>query len=115
MSVETLPLLIMTGVSEGSEPERMVSGTRQAVTLDLVERALTVPSLRPVVVATNSPVLAHRLADYPILVDLDPPDEPFHFGRRLAGLVDQYDMERCFYMGGGAGPLLTASDMARIA
>ena len=65
MSVETLPLLIMTGVSEGSEPERMVSRTRQAVTLDLVERALTVPSLHPVVVATNSPVLAHRLADYP--------------------------------------------------
>lgn len=115
MSVETLPLLIMTGVSEGSEPERMVSYTRQAVTLDLVERALAVPSLGPVVVATNSPVLAHRLADYPILVDLDPPDEPFHFGRRLAGLVDQYDMERCFYMGGGAGPLLTAADMARIA
>ena len=115
MSVETLPLLIMTGVSEGSEPERMVSYTRQAVTLDLVERALAVPSLSPVVVATNSPVLAHRLADYSILVDLDPPDEPFHFGRRLAGLVDQYGMDRCFYMGGGAGPLLTAADMARIA
>ena len=115
MSVETLPLLIMTGISEGSEPERMVSRTRQAVTLDLVERALTVPSLRPVVVATNSPALAQRLAEYPILVDLDPPADPFHFGRRLAGLVDHYGMERCFYMGGGAGPLLTAADMAGIA
>jgi hypothetical protein len=115
MSVQTLPLLIMTGVSEGSEPERMVSRTRQAVTLDLVERALTVPSLRPIVVATNSPALAHHLSDYPVLVDPDPPDESFHFGRRLAGLVDKYDMERCFYMGGGAGPLLAASDMAGIA
>ena len=114
MSVETLPLLIMTGVSEGSEPERMVSRTRQAVTQDLVERALTVPSLRPVVIATNSPVLAQRLAQYPVRVDLDPPDEPFHFGRRLAGLIDRYGMERCFYMGGGAGPLMTASDMAKI-
>ncbi len=115
MSVETLPLLIMTGVSEGSEPERMVSRTRQAVTLDLVERALTVPSLRPVVVATNSPALARSLVDYPILVDLDPPDERFHFGQRLAALIDKFGMQRCFYMGGGAGPLLTAADMAVIA
>jgi CTP:molybdopterin cytidylyltransferase MocA len=115
MSVETLPLLIMTGVSEDSEPEQMVSRTRQAITLDLVERALTVPTLRPVIVATNSPALARRLAEYPILVDLDPPDEPFHFGRRLNALVDRYGMQRCFYMGGGAGPLLTAADMAGVA
>ena len=115
MSVDTLPLLIMTGVSEGSEPERMVSQTRQAITLDLVERALTVPSLRPVVVATNSPALARRLAPYPISVDIDPPHEPFHFGRRLAGLIREYGMERCFYIGGGAGPLLPPSDMAAIA
>lgn len=115
MSMETLPLLIMTGVSEGSEPERMVSRTRQAVTLDLVERALAVPSLRPVVVATNSPTLVQRLSAYPILVDVDSPEEPFHFGRRLAGLIAGYGMERCFYLGGGAGPLLPESDLAAIA
>ncbi len=115
MSVETLPLLIMTGISEGSEPERMVSQTRQAITLDLVERALAVPSLGPVVVATNSPNLARHLADCPILVDLDPPEQNFHFGRRLMDLVVRYGMERCFYIGGGAGPLLPASEMAAIA
>jgi hypothetical protein len=115
MSMETLPLLIMTGVTEESTPERMVSRTRQAVTLDLVERALTVPSLRPVVVATNSPDLAQRLSAYPILVDVDPPEEPFHFGRRLTGLIAGYGMERCFYLGGGAGPLLPESDLAAIA
>jgi hypothetical protein len=115
MSTETLPLLIMTGVSEGSEPERMVSRTRQAVTLDLVERALAVSSLRPVVVATNSPALAQRLSAYPILVDVDSPEEPFHFGRRLTGLIARYGMERCFYLGGGAGPLLPESELAAIA
>jgi hypothetical protein len=114
MRMETLPLLIMTGVSEGSEPELMVSHTRQAITLDLVERALSVSGLGPVVVATNSPTLAHRLADLPILVDLDPPDEPFHFGRRLAKLIAHYGMNRCFYIGGGAGPLLPAADIATI-
>ena len=115
MIAETLPLLIMTGVSEGSEPERMVSQTRQAITLDLVERALTVPSLGPIVVATNSDAFARRLAGFPVEVELDPPGEPFHFGERLAALIDGYDMDRCFYMGGGAAPLLPASDMAKIA
>jgi CTP:molybdopterin cytidylyltransferase MocA len=115
MSVHTLPLLIMTGVSEGSEPEQMVSQARQAVTLDLVERASVVSSLGPVVVATNSTDLARRLDGYPVHVDLDPPQEPFHFGRRLAGLIARYDMQRCFYVGGGAAPLLPASELAAIA
>jgi hypothetical protein len=115
MSADTLPLLIMTGVSEGSEPERMVSQTRQAITLDLVERALEVPSLGPLVVATNSPALANRLDSHPIVVDLDPPHEPFHFGQRLVALIARYRMARCFYLGGGAGPLLSVADLAGIA
>ena len=117
MSVETLPLLIMTGVTEASEPERMVSQVRQAITLDLVERALAVPSLSPIVVATNSPALADRLAGHPqrVAVDLDEPGQAFHFGRRLLGLIARYNADRCFYIGGGAGPLLSAADMAGIA
>ncbi len=115
MTAETLPLLIMTGVGQGSGPERMVSLARQAVTLDLVERALTVPHLRPVVVSTNSSALAQQLADAPVHVELDPPDEPFHFGRRLAALITQYGMARCFYMGGGAGVLLPVADLVKVA
>jgi hypothetical protein len=115
VSAETLPLLIMTGVSEGSEPERMVSLARQAATLDLVERALAVLSLGPVVIATNSLAFAQGLADFPVHVELDTPGEPFHFGQRLAGLIASYNMDRCFYLGGGAGPLLPAADMAAIA
>jgi CTP:molybdopterin cytidylyltransferase MocA len=117
VSVKTLPLLIMTGVTEASEPERMVSQVRQAITLDLVERALSVSSLRPIVVATNSPALARQLAGYGqrVTVDRDEPGEPFHFGRRLLGLIARYDADRCFYIGGGAGPLLSAADMAAIA
>jgi hypothetical protein len=115
MSADTLPLLIMTGASEDSAPERMVSQARQAVTLDLIERALTVPDLYPVIVATNAPAFAQRLAEFPIRVELDAPDEPFHFGRRLAELIEAYGMERCFYMGGGAGPLLPTSDIAALA
>ena len=115
MGRETLPLLIMTGVSEGSQPERMVNGARQAVTLDLVERALSVPALRPIVVATNAPALAEALAAFPVHIDLDETDKPFHFGVRLTELLARYDMDRCFYIGGGAGPLLPTSEMAAVA
>jgi hypothetical protein len=115
MSVDTLPLLIMTGISEGSEPERIVSLARQATTLDLIERALTVPSLGPVVVATNSLDLGRQLSALPVHVELDAPGKPFHFGRRLVELIARYRMERCFYIGGGAGPLLPAADLASIA
>jgi hypothetical protein len=114
MTAETLPLLIMTGVSQGSEPERMVSLARQAVTLDLVERALAVPELRPVVVSTNSAALAQQLAGAPVHVELDPPGEPFHFGHRLAELIARWEMARCFYMGGGAGPLLQTPVLAEV-
>lgn len=115
MSAQTLPLLIMTGISRDSEPEEMVSLARQAVTLDLVERALSIPELRPVVVSTNSAALAGQLDSASVQVELDPAGEPFHFGRRLAGLIARHDMQRCFYLGGGAGPLLPAAALAEIA
>jgi hypothetical protein len=115
MPTESLPMLIMTGSTEGSLPEQMVSLARQAITLDLVDRALGVPTLHPVVVSTNSRRLAERLSGLPVRVELDPPGEPFHFGRRLGELIARHGMQRCFYIGGGAGPLLPASDMASIA
>jgi hypothetical protein len=105
----------MTGTSDGSGPERLVSGARQAATLDLVEQALAVPVLGPVVIATNSPTLAQQLAGLPIHVDLDQPNRPFHYGERLAELIARFEMKRCFYIGGGAGPLLKGADLATIA
>ncbi|MFC2023806.1 hypothetical protein ACFLT5_03625 [Chloroflexota bacterium] len=66
MGIHTLPFLVMTGSSEGSEPEVMVSRARQAITLDMVERALEVPALGPVIVATNSADLAERLGSLPV-------------------------------------------------
>ncbi|MFC2029620.1 hypothetical protein ACFLWA_02710 [Chloroflexota bacterium] len=115
MTQDRLPLLIMTGSSEGSEPERMVSLTRQAITLDLVERALTVDSLGPVIVSTNSASLAQELKRYPVRVEPDTPGEVFQFGQKLESLIARYGMERCLYMGGGAAPLLPAADLASMA
>jgi hypothetical protein len=104
MTAHRLPFLVMTGSGEGSE-------TRQAVTMDLVDRDLSVPSLGPVVVSTNSASLARRLAGYPIHVELGPPEKPFHFGRRLAGLIAGYGMWCQAYMGRGAGLCQESAEM----
>ncbi len=108
-------LLIMTGSATDTPVERMVAQARQAITLDTVDKALRVAAFERIVVATDSPALADALRGQPVAIELDPPGQPFHFGRRLRELIAQYGIERLFYMGGGSGPLLPADEMARIA
>ena len=108
-------LVIMAGSNEGSEVERMVAGARRVITLDVVAKALSAGCFDRIVVATNSVPLAEALRGEPVHVELDAPGEEFHFGRRLRELVEKYDIERLFYIGGGSGALLPAEEMARIA
>jgi len=114
MPASRVSLLIMTGSSEASEVERMVAQARQAITLDTVDKALTVEAVDRVIVSTNSRSLAEKLRDKPICVELDVPGKEFHFGRQLLALIDKYEIERLFYMGGGSGPLLSAEEMGHI-
>jgi len=108
-------MLIMTGSGDGSEVERMVTQARQAITLDTVDKALTVEAIDRIIVSTNSRSLAEELRDKPVYVELDAPGEEFHFGHQLLALIDKYEIEKLFYMGGGSGPLLSAEKMGRIA
>ncbi len=107
-------LLIMTGVGDGDQVEQMMAGARQAITLDLVDRALAAGVFCQIIVSTNSLRLSAALADRPVRLVADPPGEAFHFGRRLEQLVDQFGVEKLFYMGGGSGPLLSQDEMARM-
>ena len=108
-------MLIMSGSHEGSEVERMVAQARQAITLDTVDKALTVEAVDRVIVSTNSHALAEQLQDRPVCVELDAPGEEFHFGRQLLALIEKYEIEKLFYMGGGSGPLLSAEEIGHIA
>ncbi len=108
-------LVIMTGSSERSEVERMVSLARQAITLDTIERALAVEAIGPIVLATNSASLAEKLQGMPVHVELEAPGEEFHFGRRLRELITGWGMEKVFYIGGGSSALLSSEEMGRIA
>jgi len=108
-------MLIMSGSHEGSEVERMVAQARQAITLDTVDKALTVEAVDRVIVSTNSHALAEQLQGRPVCVELDAPGEEFHFGRQLLALIEKYEIEKLFYMGGGSGPLLSAEEIGHIA
>jgi len=111
---ERVSLLIFVGGKEGSEVERMVNKGREAVALDTIEKAMAIPTIDRVVVATNSHRLARRLRHMPVLIEFDVEGEEFHFGHRLRQLIEKYCIERPFYMGGGSGALLSTAEMEGI-
>jgi CTP:molybdopterin cytidylyltransferase MocA len=114
-SGSTVAMLIMTGSGEGSEVERMVAEARQAITLDTVDKALTIEAVDRVIVSTNSRSLADKLRDKPVCIELDAPAQEFHFGRQLLALINKHKIEKLFYVGGGSGPLLSAEEIGHIA
>jgi len=107
-------LIIMTGIRNSSQAERMMAGAQEAITLDLVDRALDAGVFRQIIVSTNSYRLADKLADKPIEVVVDPPGETFHFGQRLQQFVNRFGIEKLFYIGGSSGPLLSQEEMIRM-
>lgn len=107
-------LLIMTGIHTTSEVETMMAGARQAITRDLIERGQAIPGISRIVLSTNAPHLAEWARSRGVDVELDPPDNTFHFGHHLHALAAKYGVERLFYMGGGSGALLSADQMASI-
>jgi hypothetical protein len=114
-SVERLPLVIFTGGLADSEPERWVSLACRANTVDLVERALQVPTLHPIIVVTPASDWSAEVARLPVEMAPDLPGEAFHFGRQLREVASRYRLPRLLYVGGGAGALLTAPELAALA
>ena len=105
-------LLVFVGAGGASAPEAMVQGAQEAIALDTIERALGRDWCEEVIVATASERFARRARELPVSVERD--DGDFHFGRRLLELVRRHGVERAFYIGGGAGPLLTDEELDAI-
>ncbi len=90
----------------GKGPMRAVRKAQQAAARDLLETLTRIPGIDRAVVATDDAAWGASLRDLPVEVDIDGPEEPFHFGRRLAALIARYGAERVLYTGGGSAPLL---------
>jgi CTP:molybdopterin cytidylyltransferase MocA len=113
---ESIGLLVFANGAAPAHPLlRQMHAVRQACARDLLERALETASFDPIVVVTGDRAWAASLDRLPVTVDLDGDGEPFHFGRRLAGVIDRFKLARLLYMGAASAPLVTAADLARIA
>jgi hypothetical protein len=101
--------VIMIGPQGESPAEQLLFRATQAAALDLIE-SLTQEGIAPVIVAT-----AQELAlpgQTACVLDLD--DGLFHFGLRLATLVEKYQLSAVMYFGAGSAPLLPRPIMGQM-
>ncbi|GAB4571855.1 MAG: hypothetical protein Kow0077_09580 [Anaerolineae bacterium] len=100
---QTIGAVVMVGGSGTSAHEQLVQSAIRASALDLI-RQLQQFEIAPIVVASPSTDWCATLQG--ILCEPDPPERPFHFGRRLAELIEAHQLDTVFYFGGGSAPLL---------
>ena len=96
----------------GSPIEELLGRALAEAALDLLEEALATDAFAGAVLVSDGDALADRL---PSGVALDRDEGPFHFGRRLAALVQERGIRRPVYVGAGGVPLLAGSDLAAMA
>jgi hypothetical protein len=102
-------LLLLTGGWGESQVEQALAGAGRAAARDLLDALLDTGLIDRAVVATDDgSAWRDALAGLPVELDVDPPGEPFHFGRRLAGLIERHAAQQVLYSGGGSAPLMEA-------
>jgi hypothetical protein len=107
-------LLLLVGGAGLGELEQVLGGAHRAAARDLLETLLGTGMIGRAIVATDDKAWGGTLANLVVEVDCDPPGEPFHFGRRLAGLIERYDARCVLYSGGASAPLLGVEQWAEV-
>jgi hypothetical protein len=110
-----LTVIVMVGGGGGSPVEQAVAGAVRACARDTLERCLAAAVFDRIVAATDDAAWAATLSDLPVHVDVAPLAGPFHFGKRLAGLIERYEVSRALYVGGASMPLVDAQMLRAIA
>jgi len=90
----------------------MTAAARRAAALDTLERALSTGAFAYAVLVADT---ADGLEALPPGVRLDVDPGPFHFGRRLASVIERLGLRSVVYFSGGSVPLLAAQDFVGIA
>jgi hypothetical protein len=91
--------------------ERTVAIARRNATLDTIETAISTGAFDRAILATDD---ATDLSNIPNL-ELNLDQSPFHFGQRLAALIERRNLDRIVYLGGGSLALLDADALSQIA
>jgi hypothetical protein len=107
--IQGTTLLLLVGGWGKSDVEQALAGAHQAAARDLLSTLLDTGLIDRAVVATDdTSAWRDSLADLPVEIDADLPGEPFHFGQRLAGLIERHGAQRVLYSGGASAPLMNA-------
>lgn len=101
MSAPEVAAVIMIGPAGKSVGEQLLARAVRAAAADLIAM-LSARGVVPVIVAGPEPPVADEGIPY-----LHDPDQgTFHFGERLAGLVERYSLRAVMYFGAASAPLL---------
>jgi hypothetical protein len=108
-------LLVFCGGLGGSPVEEEVATALRACALDTLEEALGTGGFAGAAVVADRPSADYLEPHLPkgVLLDVDAPGEPFHFGRRLTQVVQRLGLERPVYIGCGM-PLIKADEFAAV-
>jgi len=109
--LEAPVLVSFVGGLGGSPVEEMSAAARRAATLDSLERALSTGAFAYAVLVADA---ADGLEALPPGVRLDVDPGPFHFGRRLAEVIERLGLRSVVYFSGGSVPLLSAQEFVGI-
>ncbi len=113
---ETVALILfMSAPSAQHVLLRQMQTVHEACARDLLERAIESTAFDPIMVVTGDRAWSEAIADLPVTIDLDRDAIPFHFGRRLADIVERFHLQRVLYMGAAAAPLLRVAELGHIA
>jgi len=109
-------LILFAGGERGDHPLIAdMRRIRQACARDALRRANEAGAFDLIVVVTDDAAWAATLGDLNVTLDPDPIDATFHFGRRLFEVIRRYHLDRVFYLGAAACPLLAADQFTLIA
>lgn len=98
--------VIMVGGAGDSPQEQLVLAAQRASAIDLIT-LLRGQGVDQIVVA--APTTDWLPPDLDVIRDDDAQSEPFHFGNRLAALIERYTIGTVMYFGGGSAPLVDSS------
>lgn len=110
LSEEGITLILMVGGWGGSSVEQALRRAHQAAAEDLLETLWQTGRVERAVIATDDPSWTPDSQGLPLEVDMDRLGEPFHFGCRLADLIQRAGANRVLYAGGGSAPLMALQD-----
>jgi len=103
-----LPQLVMfLGGMGGSPVEDAFAQALAEDTLDTMERVLESGGVDGAILATDDPQIGARC---PGEVRVDRDGGSFHFGKRLAEVIRQHELERLIYLGAGSATLMAGDD-----